>query len=59
MMTVYNLRNHPSDKIQEEGNWRTKYMEQRELKKAIVEFNWTELGTKRGYDIRARAKDHA
>ncbi len=49
MMTVYNLRNHPSDKIQEVGNWGMKYIEQRELKKAIVEFKWTELGAKRRY----------
>jgi hypothetical protein len=27
-----------------------KYIEQRDLKKAIVEFKWTELGTKRGYN---------
>ncbi len=28
-----------------------KYIEQRELKKAIVEFKWTELGAKRVYNI--------
>ncbi len=38
MMTVYNLRNRSSDKIQEAGNRGMKYIEQRELKKAIVEF---------------------
>ncbi len=59
MMTVYNLRNRSSDKIQEAGNWSMKYIEQRELKRAIVEFKWTELGAKTGYDIRARAKDPA
>ncbi len=59
MMTVYDLRNRPSDKIQEAGNWGMKYIEHRELKKAIVEFKWTELGAKIGYDIRARVKDPA
>jgi hypothetical protein len=28
-----------------------KYIEQRELKKTIVEFKWTEFGAKIGYNI--------